>query len=431
MLLFDGVAGKTVSISASSATFSNCSFQIYKPDGTPMGSSGSCSSSSFLDAQTLPASGTYSVFILPGGGTGSVVLTLNDSTNAFSPVTSGGSGVTVTTTVPGQNAKVTFNAVGGQQATVQFTSNTFDSVAVTLINPDGTVLNSMTSSAASFSFPTLALPASGMYTVVIDPPGTTTGSINVGLTLQGSITSVPSRPVGSVLDSGNALSTSLAGLFVMNEGSGTTDKNLVDGQLANFSGTALPLWRTSDPSISLQGGASLNSYLDAGADLNFDQLTPGQMTVVAKVLVRTVAATGIAEKNDSDVDSGFVFGIDSTGALRLTVEKAQANMQAASASGTILAGQWVQLAFTWDGTTGTAASAHLFLNGVEQAKATAVDGAGTIGFANATGKSFRIGNAAFDFPDSLDGRIAYVAVYKGRILSPTELGQLDAQLPIH
>lgn len=433
LLLFDGSAGQPVSISLSSSNFTFCVFNVWNPDRTSLGVQQSCQpSSTFIDAQILPLTGTYMMEIVPDSGlTGSVIITVNDATSAFNTISSGGGGTTVSTTAPGENAKLSFAATGGQQVSVQFSSNTYSSVTASLLAPDKTVVTSMTSSSASFSFPTLTLPSSGTYTIFIDPAGTVTGSIHAGLTLQGSITSVPLRPVGSVLDSGNALSTSLVGLFLMNEGIGGTDKNLVDGQLANFAGTALPLWRTSDPSIAFQGGTSLNSYLDAGADLSFDQLTPGQMTVVAKVLVRAVAAAGIAEKNDSDVDSGFVFGFDNIGALRLTVEKTQANMQAASASGIILPGQWVQLAFTWDGTTGTAASAHLFLNGVEQTKATAVDGAGTIGFANATGKSFRIGNAAFDFPGSLDGRIAYVAVYKGRILSPTELGQLDAQLPIH
>jgi hypothetical protein len=90
----------------------------------------------------------------------------------------------------------------------------------------------------------------------------------------------------------------------------------------------------------------------------------------------------------------------------------------------------VQVAFTWDGTVGTAAGAHLFVNGVEQAKVSSSDGSGTLGYANATNQPFRIGNADFDFPGSLTGKMAYLAVYKGTILSTTEMGQLDAQLPI-
>jgi hypothetical protein len=275
----------------------------------------------------------------------------------------------------------------------------------------------------------LPLAQTGLFTVLITPASTAVGSIQVNLSLSGGPSPIPSRPTGSAINSANPLAANLAGLFLMNEGTGTTDKNLVDNQLAGFAGAAPPAW-SFEPSILFQGGVPLNSYLDAGTDLSFDQLTPGQMTIVARVFV-TTGQGGIAEKNDGDANSGFVFGVDTTGALRLTVEKTQVDMQVGSAAGTILNGQWVQVAFTWDGTIGTSAGAHLYLNGVEQPKIMAVDGSGSIDYLGATGQSFRIGTTGFDFPGSLNGRIAYLAVYKGRILSPSELGQLDAQLPIH
>lgn len=217
----------------------------------------------------------------------------------------------------------------------------------------------------------------------------------------------------------------------MNEGSGNTDTNLVDGQAAVFSGVNPPVWNVLDPSITFLGGGSLNSYLNAGTDLTFDQLPTSQITIVAKVYVNSVSTAGVCEKNDGNAkDSGFVFGWDGSGAMRLTVEKSTGNMRVATAGGVIPSAQWIQVAFTWDGTIGTAAAAHLFINGTEQAKTTSSDGSGTLGFANATNQPFRIGNTSFDIPGSLNGRIAYLAVYKGRILTPTEMGTLDAQLPI-
>ena len=79
-----------------------------------------------------------------------------------------------------------------------------------------------------------------------------------------------------------------------------------------------------------------------------------------------------------------------------------------------------------------ASGAHLFLNGVEQTKASSQNGSGTLGYANATNKPFRIGNASIEgIVGSLNGKMAYLAVYKGRILTTTEMNQLDAQLPIH
>jgi YD repeat-containing protein len=348
------------------------------------------------------------------------LLANNDIVGSITP---NGASVPLTTTTAGQNARLSFYARTEQRATVQLTNNTMGSVTVSLITPNST-LSSVTSSSSSFTLPDTWLPITGVYTIYIQPANT--GSITVGVT----VTNLQSRPVGSTLNTSSPLATNLAGLFLMNEGTGTSDENLVDGQVANFAGTSLPTWNTGDPSVAFNGGSSLNSYLNAGTDLTFDDLTPGKMTFVAKVYVSTVAAAGVCEKNDGDVNSGFAFGWAGTGALHLVVVKTGTDMQVASASGVISSGQWVQVAFTWDGTIGNASAAHLFLDGVEQAKTSSTDGSGTIDYQNATNKPFRIGNASFDFSGSLNGKMAYLAVYKGRILSTTEMNELDASLPI-
>jgi len=340
-------------------------------------------------------------------------------------IISSGSPENVAINNPAQSQNLVFSGKAGQPATVQLNNNTMGSVTISVVNPDGTTLESLSSSAASFNLPTQILPSTGAYTINITTgtPGTITVTLYLGPT--------PSRPAGSTLDTKDPLAANLAGLFVMNEGTGTADLNLADSQTASFSGSTLPSWNVLDPSIVLSGGARLSSYLDAGTDLAFDKLTPGQMTIVAKVYVNQVASAGIAEKNDGNsIDSGFVFGWDSSGALHLNVEKSGPDMRVSTVGGMIPTGQWAQLAFTWDGTIGSAAAAHLFLNGVEQTKASAGDGGGTIGFANATGRPFRIGTASFETPGSINGRMAYLAVYKGRILMPAEMVQLDTQLPL-
>src|SRR5947209_2252846 len=272
---------------------------------------------------------------------------------------------------------------------------------------------------------------------VLDLAGNTANFIQTSFTTAGPSSSItnappPLRPVNATLDSTNPLSTGLMGLFLMNEGNGSTDKNLVNSKLAAFAGTNVPTWNFADPSMVFNGGGSLASYLDAGTDLAFDQLPTSQITIVAKIFVNQVAAAGVCEKNDNNItDSGFVFGWDSSGSLRLTVEKSTQDMRVASATGVIPAGQWIQVAFTWDGTSGVSSAAHLFFNAVELPKASASDGSGILGFANATNQPFRIGNVTFDpMAGALNGKMAYLAVYRGRILSTGEMVQLDGQLPI-
>jgi len=348
-----------------------------------------------------------------------------------------GAKITVTTTSNGQKGRLGFDGATGQQANVQLSGNTIGSVTVSLLDPTGAVVATTTSSATSFSLPGATLATTGNFIVSMTPTGGTSGSISVTLTGQGGTTQLPYRPAGAVLDTSNLLSTKLVGLFIMNEGSGTTDTNLVDSQVETFAGSTTPTWDVPQPSVVLygDGSTSLYSYLNdtTPPDLAFDKIPISQVTIVAKVYITEIFMCGVAEKNDgnSSTDSGFVFGWDLAGSIHLTVE-GSGNMRVSTNPDAVPAGQWVQVAFTWDGTQppiGTAAAAHLFVSGVEQAKASSADGSG-IAYAGATNQPFRIGNGSFDVSGSLFGEIAYMAVYINRILTPTEMNQLDTQLPI-
>jgi len=53
---------------------------------------------------------------------------------------------------------------------------------VRLLKPDGSQLTSSFSSSSSFNLTQQTLPTTGTYTIVIDPSGTNTGSMNVSVT---------------------------------------------------------------------------------------------------------------------------------------------------------------------------------------------------------------------------------------------------------
>jgi YD repeat-containing protein len=429
LLVFDGVAGRSISIATSSSGSAGYTFVVYDPHENVFQRLFSCQFSCFVDSAPLPLTGTYTMAV-----TGNFSFTLYDSTPITANIPTNGTPLTVGL-YSGQNAVFNFNAIAGQQAVVQFSNNTINnySVVATIINPDGTTLFSRQFS-GSLALQPLMVPETGVYTLVIDPQSLGAGSITTALTLQGNgATSPPSRPAGSVIDPGNSLSTHLVGLFVMNEGSGTIDLNLVDEQTASFSGTGVPTWNTNDPSILFNGGGSLNSYLNAGTDLNFDQLPTSQITVVGKVFLNAMAAGGLAEKNNSSggAGSGFGFLFDGSGSIRMFVGKSSSNLFAETASNAIIAGTWVQLALTWDGTIGNTSAVHMFVNGVEQTKVASDNGLGILDYTGATNQPFRIGNVSWLSSGSLNGKMAYLAVYRGRILTTTELAQLDAQLPIN
>jgi hypothetical protein len=259
---------------------------------------------------------------------------------------------------------------------------------------------------------------------------------------------LPGRPPGATFDPTNPLSQDLIGLFLMNDGqSGQTDggsaddTNIVDGTPATHSGSVPPTWVLGDPSVWFHGGPSLTSYVDAGVDAAFDNMPTSKVTIVAKVLLDT-GAGGICEKNDGNQgmkDSGFRFDVTSNGALRFIVELSTTNMVIQSDDNKVPVQQWVQVASTWDGTQSTtqnpgpASAAGLYVNGALQLNASETNGVGNLDVSKASNNNpFRIGNADYGpAAGSFYGKMAYMAIYKGRLLSPSDMMALDANLPIN
>src|SRR5205823_5846622 len=113
---------------------------------------------------------------------------------------------TVTTTVPGQNARLTFPATAGQRVSVKATSITYASAGVTLQKPDTTNLASITvfpSTGTGFIDAT-TLPTTGAYTLLIDPKTTSTGSITITLY------TVPPDQTGTIAPGGSAVGLTFA-----------------------------------------------------------------------------------------------------------------------------------------------------------------------------------------------------------------------------
>ena len=185
-ITFSGVANQRVSLNMTSITIFSSYVDFYKPDGSVLGSSTLVSnvSSAFIDPRTLPVNGTYTILINPNNtNTGSMTLTLYDvPADPTGSITIGGSALGVTTSVPGQNATVTFSGTSGQQVTVHVTGNTMGSVTVKLLKPDGTTLTTTTSSSASFNLATQTLSVTGTFSITIDPSGANVGSMNVSVT---------------------------------------------------------------------------------------------------------------------------------------------------------------------------------------------------------------------------------------------------------
>lgn len=191
IVTFPGTTDQRVSVKVSS--FSPLgSVALRRPDGTTQASVASGIGAAFIDSEELETPGTYSLKVDPtNAATGTTTLTLYDvPPDTTGTVTIGGSAVAVSIGTPGQNGSLTFSGTQGQTVTVQMTNNTIGtsgirgSTTVRLKKPDGTELTSTTSSALNFNLATQVLPVSGTYTIVIDPSGAHTGSINVAIANQ-------------------------------------------------------------------------------------------------------------------------------------------------------------------------------------------------------------------------------------------------------
>lgn len=181
---FAGTSGQRVSLNMTSVTLSGSVVNIYKPDGSILaGYYNVTPPSAFIDTVSLPVTGTYSILVDPfDTRIGAMTLTLYNVVEFSGSTTVGGSAVTVALNTPGQNGQVTFSGTSGQQVTVHVTSNTIPGVTVKLLKPDGSQLTSTYSPSSSFNLAQQTLPTTGTYTIVIDPSGVFTGSLNVSVT---------------------------------------------------------------------------------------------------------------------------------------------------------------------------------------------------------------------------------------------------------
>lgn len=219
MVIFDGTAGQRVSLRISSVTYSNSSVAILKPDGTTLVSATVNTSGGFIEPQTLPASGTYTIFVDPtGSATGSMVLNLyNVPADVTGTITAGGSSVPVNLGTPGQNGAITFAGTAGQKVSLSLTSLSITQLWVYVNNPDGSTLASrqMAGYYGDDMIGTLVLPANGTYSILLNPTNWYSGNITLTLNdasdINGTITANGTQTVQSVTTPGKNAYRSFTG----------------------------------------------------------------------------------------------------------------------------------------------------------------------------------------------------------------------------
>lgn len=182
MQLFEGTAGQRISLQMTNVSISFCSVFIYAPDGSTLASAGFGTSGGFIDTQILPADGVYTIFIDPSStNTGSVTLNLHAVTDLTGTITPSGPAVIVTTTTPGQNARLTFSGTAGQRMSVKGVAAFNSCWSIGLLKPDGSSLTNLFGCGNTIFVEPQTLPVSGTYTVLVDPNGAVTGQSTINL----------------------------------------------------------------------------------------------------------------------------------------------------------------------------------------------------------------------------------------------------------
>lgn len=205
LLLFDGTQGQQVSLAMSNSTFgSTCNLYLFAPDTTQLVRSNCYAASTTPDSVVLPTTGTYTIGIEPITSTGSFVIGISDVSDVRASMLIDGPPVAVTTSVPRQDARLSFNGTANGRVFLQITNVTNPAASVHLVKPDGESISTFTGISNSpagqlFTMDTQTLPTSGTYDLWVQHGGTGTGSE----TLQ--LTSVPPDFISSIALGGAAV----------------------------------------------------------------------------------------------------------------------------------------------------------------------------------------------------------------------------------
>jgi hypothetical protein len=179
---FNGTAGQRISLKIGPSTMSMGYVSITGPSGVQVVSRTLFSSfETFVDARTLPATGTYTLAVDPyNDATGFAMIAVYDvPADASAALTVGGPAQSITIATPGQNGRVTFTGRSGQPVSIALTNITIPISFVSILKPDGTQLVS-NQLVGPFPKTIAATPTvDGTYTIVIDPQGTATGSMTL------------------------------------------------------------------------------------------------------------------------------------------------------------------------------------------------------------------------------------------------------------
>ncbi|MCI4064612.1 VWD domain-containing protein [Micromonospora sp. R77] len=183
---FTGTAGQRIYLDVPESSLPDqCSpLELRDPGGRTLSSGCVINGSGEVDGTLLPADGTYTVLVDPVDRTvGAVTLRLVATRDRTGDIDVDGPPVVATVDRPGAVTAYRFTATAGTSVTLVATAATLPDQCspLELRAPDGRTLSSGCVVNGSGGVEPTVLPATGTYTVVVDPSGAATGSVALAL----------------------------------------------------------------------------------------------------------------------------------------------------------------------------------------------------------------------------------------------------------
>ena len=178
-------AGEAVSLKTASTTFNGeYTLEWYNSEGGFISRKGfRAKENGFVKQVEFAAAGTYTLVVNPERATtGSTTLTAYNASSVTGSITptAEGASKTVTISVPGQHANITFSGSEGENVSLKASESTIAVSAVAIKNATGSVLARQEFNAGEeATLGPVTLASSGTYTIALEPEGPDTGSVKL------------------------------------------------------------------------------------------------------------------------------------------------------------------------------------------------------------------------------------------------------------
>jgi len=179
LIAFDGTAGQRLSLKVVPGPISTVT--MYTPNLGQLVQTPITVWTGLVEPPLLPRTGTYSILLDPTGtATGTTGLTLYEvPPDVSGPIRADGTSTPVTTTVPGQNARLTFEGVSGQRVSLKLSAGSTGTVSIRA--PDNSTVGSASIGVVPSFIDTRTLSAGGQHAVFTDYLNAGTGTLSLNL----------------------------------------------------------------------------------------------------------------------------------------------------------------------------------------------------------------------------------------------------------